>query len=344
MRVKKHIKLGILSLTLFASLFAGLAGSASAAGSAVITAEGPSSVAAGSEFDVSFFVTPSGADLFSAEVSVSLTNLTYVKAVAATTQFSGTGFATSSTDTSFTVVASHANNGSSNTKVRMLTVTLRAGSAAATGQIALSGAVAKDVTVKDLDPNAPMNASAQNRSVTVSCPSGQTGTPPSCTSPSGGGGSGAGTNTDNGGTTNTNTTPRNVVNNPVPGSTIAVGTDENGNPNVMTEDEFSIGTVNANTSTETTMAAAKPASSKRALAIGGIIALLILVLVGVKLVLSRVSAGRTLNRHVNGAGAVGTFGSSESVGHVVEPGSDHKDDDSTPPTPPSGPTIISPQQ
>lgn len=350
MHVKNRLKFLALGLVLGIGIFAGVSGKAAAAGSAQFTVESEGSVTAGQNVTLRFYVTPSGGPgLFVASVRVNLTNLTYVSGTSSGYGFSGTGSAQGGTAgaTTFDVVASHQSGSSSTGKTLMYTVTVQAAGSAGTGTVALSNAQADDTTVVNLDPGAAMSTSTQNRSITINaaqvptCPSGQTGTPPNCTTPSGGGGSGSGSGStpnpnNNGSNPNPNT---NTTDNPNPGSDVGLGTDENGAPVAISENDLSLlasGIDSPDNASEEVATITETSVFKRSVTIALIAALVVAAIIGGKIIIGKIMTARALGSHASGS-------VSSSLADDADTDSDN--DTKLPPSNSgSGPTIIHPQQ
>lgn len=313
-------------------------GTASAAGSAVLSVDiSPSPVTAGGNVTLSFYVTPSGMNVYSATVNVNLTNLSYLSFSPSGSPFpnSTVPVGGSAGSTSFSIVSTYqgASSGSSG-KTLMGVVTAQSSGSAGTGTVALSGADAYDTN------GDPMSASSQNRTVTINapaaptCPSGQIGTPPNCTTPaapsgSSNSGSSSSGSSNSGGSTNTSA---NIVDNPNPDSTVAVDGE------IMSENDFSLAAADAEAENDTVATVTKktPASLITKLVAG--LMLVVLAAVAAKIVLGKVSRKRELSRHVAGSSSASIFSADKNPDH-----NDHKesskDDDSS-----NGPTIITPHQ
>ncbi len=316
-------------------------GSATAAGSAVVSVEiSSSSVTAGENVTLRFYVTPSGINVYSASTNVSLTNLSFLSYSPSSSPFTGYNAASSGGSvgsTSFSVTASYSGaNAGSNGKTLIGVVTAQSSGSAGTGTVALSGADAYDIN------GDPMSASSQNDTVTINapaaptCPSGQTGTPPNCTSPStpsGSTNSGNSSNSSSGGSSSsgsTNTTV-NTVDNPNPDSTLNAGGE------TMSENDFSLAAAEAEAETVATTTKKTPASLVTKLVAG--LMLVVLAAVAAKIILSRLARKRALNRHVAGSASPSIFSSekkSDSVDVKDKPKDDHNSS--------NGPTIITPHQ
>lgn len=179
-------KFNLFYLSIIVVLSALISAPVSAAGSAVITVEpSTNTVTTGTNLELRFYVTPSGANVYSASISVSLINLTYQSFDSTGTAFS-VAVVPTSTSTSFEIATSYQGASPGGTgKLYMGKVVVLASASAGTGQINLSSAGAYDASLD------PMSATSQNKSVTIAapatppatCPSGQTGTPPNCTAP-----------------------------------------------------------------------------------------------------------------------------------------------------------------
>lgn len=342
--MQAKLRLNVLALGLVLSvavLVAALPRKAYAVGSAVFTTESASSVTTGANLQVSLYVTPTlgagDAGLWSASVVLSLGNLTYsLYTPNSSAGAFGYNVVQSSSSNSVEITAAHTSGTGSTGKTLIGVVTVQAGSAAS-GQLNLGSTLAGDY-----DSNT-MSTSDQDRSVTITCPAGQTGTPPSCSSASGGGGSTGGGSTGGGSTSGGSTgggTPSggtaNPVDNPNPNSTANVGTDENGQPVTVSEDEYSqlVNGIAQDNATETVASTSKSSTLKRTLTVAGLAMLVVVALLGGKLLLSRARMAKELNRHVSGA----------SFGHTAAPDPHQASDDKDSHHTPGGPTIITPQK
>lgn len=253
-----------------------------AAGSAVISAESASSVTTGSNITVNFYATPSSANIYSGEFNATLTNLTFQSYSSSGSPFNGLNIVVagnSAGSTNFTVAFSHiGSSAGSSAKALIGTATLRASGSAGTGQVQLGGLIADDNTGDSMS----VSASGKTISITAppaasTCPAGQTGTPPNCTTPSSGGG--GGTNTP---ATSNSSNTSNPIDNPNPDSQVNIPTSDDAEPETISEDEASkvvtgageFTTTSADTEQESSMGWLKYAA--------GAIVLLVLVGAGAK--------------------------------------------------------------
>lgn len=145
-----------------------LVGVVSAAGTAVVTAEGPSSLSPGDERTINFYVTPSGANIYALSVRVNLSNLAYIDA---SYNSSGTDFflamPVGSSANHIEFVAS-ATGGFGPTagysgKLNLASIRVRA---AAEGNATISFA---NIQASDGN-NQPMSGDGQTKSITISAP------------------------------------------------------------------------------------------------------------------------------------------------------------------------------
>lgn len=209
----------IVTLFLFLSVLIALPTSrAQAAGSVVVTVESSSSVQTGSNTELRFYATPSGANVYGVQVDVVLANLTYVSFSASGTGFNGYAGVPSggsNGSTSFQIAGSYQNPATgSGAKVLIGRVTVKASATAGTASITLSGAQATSWETGDV--LGAMSASSQNGSITVASP------PPASTP----------TPTPTQQETQTpppteNTTPANQTTSPNPDSDVLVPAEEN---------------------------------------------------------------------------------------------------------------------
>ncbi len=201
-----------------------VAGVVSAAGSAVVTAEiSPGTASTNTNISLRFYVTPSGAGIYSIQFNVNLGNLTYVSYSPSGTAFGGLSAVQSggsAGSTSFQIIASHSGSNSSSSKAYIGQVTARTASNAGTGSVSISGVEALDSTLD------AMSASGQNASMTI--------TAPVVSNPDPGSGSGGSTSTP------TPSTPTgNVTQTPNPDSSVAVpNSDGSSEPQIVPEAEL----------------------------------------------------------------------------------------------------------
>lgn len=299
-----------------------------AAGSAVFSAEGSGSVQTGSQVTAVVWVAPSGASYLNGSITISLVNLTF-QGFNASGNFAGAAPVNGCSPGSTTCTLSIYNITSGiSTKTSAGTLTINAtGASGSTGQINLSGASADD------SDGSPMAASGQSRTISITAP------------PSGGGGGGGGTGGTGGtgGASNPNPNATNPVSNPSPDNTVSFP-DQNGQPQVVSENEYSVLLANSENSagTETVATTTKKSSTGLIIKLGIGLSIVVLAAVAAKLLLARAARARELSRHV-ATGSSSTFvGGSADSGQTITP------DDNKPNTPdnnpPSGPTIITPQQ
>lgn len=259
-------------------------GSVSAAGSAVITVESSSSVSTGASVDLNFYVTPSGANVYSVGANVSLSNLTFQSWSSSGSPFNGFNGVTaggSAGSTSFTFSASYqgaAAGGSS--KVFIGKAVATAGGSAGTASINFSSPEAYDSSIDT------MAASAQNRSITItapvqSCSAGQTGTPPNCTTVQSGGSSSGSSGSSGSTPSNPTTTPNKKSTASVPAASGTPNTADNPAPAQEISEEtlstiFSSGEAEAVSDQPAQEEGEKKKSNTTPLIIGGIAGLALL--------------------------------------------------------------------
>lgn len=336
MRIRRKLGLLVGGFTL---LFSSLGGTVFAAGSAQITLESAAGGVAGSEQEIRLYVTPTGAPLYTVQTTINLANMTFVSYTPNGTYFALFNSAASGGSvgsTSFTIGASHQGlaETAAGTKAFVGTIRVQLGGSAGTATASQTAHKADDA----IDVS-PMATSAPARSMTITaaqsptCPAGQVGTPPNCTTPSTGGNGGGGGS----GTTN-------PVNNPNPGSSAVVptagGSAENPTAEVLSESEYSdIMTASAQDNDDAIVATTTKTNAKLPLIAGGAAALLLIVVAG-GLILARVRSNRPVRSHV----ASPMFPSSESSAATNNDTDIQSGDKNEPPTPPSGPTIIRPGQ
>jgi hypothetical protein len=323
------------------SLFSG--GKVHAAGAAAFSVEGFSTIEAGKTMELSLYVTVSGADVNSSSVILNFSNFTYVS-------FSDSGKSFSLaivTDgdfvgsTSVEVVGAFTNGGGAQGKLLMGKLTVQAAGSAGTGNITLSNPKAYD-NGGNLEA---MDTSVQNKSVTLTqppaatCPSGQVGTPPNCSTPT------TPPTTTTSPSTNATTTPNQNSTASVPKAISS--TDNTGNSITSNElkDTYDAGILQA-TAVELEGAQDEAATTvgmsdwKNRLMMGGIlVGVLAVAAILLSLVSRRMRAAKELNRHISHI-PNGTTGPINANG---------KSADENPPEPPkppqdNGPTIIRPQQ
>ncbi len=197
-------------------------GAAQAAGSAVVTVEpSAASVNTNSNVNLRFYVTPSGASIYSVQFNVNLSNLTFVSYSAGGTfaqNFVQSGGTAGST--SFQIVSSHSGVNSSSSKAYIGQVTVKASASAGTGSINISGVVAYD---SNLDG---MSASGQAGSVTIISP------------PASGGGGSSNPGSGGGGSPQPTTPSGNVTQNPNPDSTVAIPNEDGSEAVIISEEEL----------------------------------------------------------------------------------------------------------
>ncbi len=156
-----------------------------AAGSVVMSAESTSSVEEGTNVVVSFYATPSSANIYSGEFRASLSRLSLVSYSPSGSPFNGLNIVVSGNSegsTDFTVAFSHigAVPGSSS-KALVGKATLRASNSPGVAKVELNDLVADD------NSGDPMATSMSNKTISIiestssTCPDGQSGTPPDCT-------------------------------------------------------------------------------------------------------------------------------------------------------------------
>ncbi len=161
----------------------------SAAGSAAFTAEtNTNSAQTGNTFEIRFYVTTSGANIYSGDVYVTLTNSVFNSYSAVDTDFNGISSTMGGQNgsTSFQIVAGYNGTNSGSGKLYIGKV-IATGTSVGTATINLYNPSADDANL------APMSASSQDKTVSVTappssggsptCPSGQVGTPPNCSAP-----------------------------------------------------------------------------------------------------------------------------------------------------------------
>lgn len=322
MQLKRHLKLVLLGLVLTFGLFSG---TVNAAGSAVITVElSAGSVQTDGNVTLSFYATPSGASVYSAQINVNLTNLTFQSYSSAGSPMTGSNSVAvggSVGSTSFTIVTSYSGPGGSSSKTLMGRVTAKAGSSAGTGQITLSGADAYDNT------GDPMTASSQNASVTITAPP----TPPP---PSGGGGSGGGGSGGGGSNPANPSNPTTPASNPNPASEVAAGGE------TMTEQEYSIVTANyenGDVPDEVATTTTKKSSLGKFAAVGAGLIGALAIIAGVMLFLKH-RANSLAGGMISGSTTLPVNGDADTAAPTTPEKPQPSDKDG------NGPTIIHPQK
>lgn len=311
-----------------------------AAGTAVVSVEASSPVQTGADFQANFYVTASGAPVYTVSFSVNFSGITFQSYSPGSSPFNGSNSVAnggSPGSTSIQIAASYVGLVPGGTgKILVGNATLRAGSSAGTGIIAISGVQAYEYQT---DPNneTAMSASGQNGSVTIqapvqppaSCPSGQTGTPPNCTTPSSG--SGGGSSSGGGGSTAS----------PNPNNSVAVPSSSDGSasdnpPDIISEAEF-MGESDENADT-----AAPPSDEAEdseswfsvwnIAAVGGGVVLLLALVVGGRIFMLHRSKAAELTNHVMTPPSPPVTPSAPQplqpdhteVGQTVYPDSEHK--------------------
>lgn len=208
--VKSKVTLLFAGVLLFASAITSLLGnSAQAAGTAHVTVEASSPVQTGADFQANFYVTASGVSVYSVGFNVSLSGVTFRSYTPGASPFNGSNSVASggsAGSTSFQIAASYGGAVAGGMgKLFVGQATLRAGSTGGTGAITISNVQALEYTTDSENPT-NMAGSDQDGSVAIqapvtppaTCPAGQVGTPPNCSTPqqpsggNGGGTTGAG--------------------------------------------------------------------------------------------------------------------------------------------------------
>lgn len=294
---KKRFALLIFALILAFSGF--LQRPVSAAGSAVITVE-PSvtSVTAGGTLDLRFYVTPSGANVYSAYIYVTLTNMYFQSYDSTSVPFNGFAGITdgnSAGSTYFQISTSYqgASPGGAG-KVYMGRVRVITGSAGSASAV-LSASDAYDPNVD------PMSPSSQNTSITVSapasppasCPSGQTGTPPNCSIPS----TAPSSQTTTPSSTNASSQPNETSNATIPSSN---STSDNPTSELVTENslnQLSQSELNSDKAQSDDENEELDYKSISMAVGGGLLGLLIIAILGSKLA-KRHARTKEINRHI----------------------------------------------
>lgn len=299
----KKIKLIIIGLIIGLNLATSQI--ATAAGSVVVSAESINSVQTGGTIDINFYATVSGANIGGVSFSVNLSNLSYQSYSAAGTAFNGYSGVPSGGSSAFQVAASYLGGGSSG-RLFIGKITGLAGGTAGTGTVTVSNVSAVD------NPNEEaMSGSSQNKSVTITappapaptCPAGQTGTPPNCTTPPP--------------PAAAPTTPSNQTTQPNTSSTVAVpGTTKPApnteSPKIVSEqvvaDTYTDNSLSKEDSEATTQEVQTPEEDKASLdelftpttiiaSIGGV-AIVALATLALLKYMARRKASRDLNRHI----------------------------------------------
>lgn len=262
----------VVGLLITAALLLSLPVKTSAAGSAVIGAESSSSVTAGSNITVSFYATPSSANIYSGEFRATLSKLTFVSYSSSGSPFTGLNMVmtgNSAGSTNFTVAFSHigAVSGSSS-KVLIGKAVLKASSSTGTAQVSLSDLVADD------NSGDPMSPSASGKTLSVTAP------PSDDDDESGGGGGGGTTPTP----TNNDSNP---IDNPNPDSDVSIPVAPDEKPKTISEDEASIIVTGAESASTTADDLALAKTKGWVLYAVGALGFLVLAGIAIKLFLAR---------------------------------------------------------